>query len=192
MVWWNYPKMRQFLGQMASLFETWDEADAHFRDEIPGRAAEVIFHKERDTRERVLAEIDIRRGQPKFRQDLVVAYNSRCAITGSRTLQVLEAAHIFPYRGQHTNIVSNGLLLRADVHTLFDLYLLTVTVDEETYTIRLSADVDDEAYRSLDRQPLAVVPARDDWLPSRTLLAEHNAECRWLEPRPSIDLHESQ
>ncbi|EAN8121017.1 HNH endonuclease, partial [Salmonella enterica] len=41
-------------------------------------------------------------------------------------LQVLEAAHIHPYLGEKTNVVSNGLLLRADVHTLFDLGLLWV------------------------------------------------------------------
>jgi hypothetical protein len=42
------------------------------------------------------------------------------AMTRSRTIWVLEAAHITPYRGAATNTPSNGLLLRADVHTVFD------------------------------------------------------------------------
>ena len=71
----------------------------------------------RDSREKVLREINRRRGQPKFRKDLLVAYGERCAITGMDCPQALEAAHILPYRGDHTNHVKNGLLLRSDIHT---------------------------------------------------------------------------
>lgn len=53
-------------------------------------------------------------------------YKSRCAISGCDAEETLEAAHILPYRGRETNHPSNGLLLRADLHTLFDLGLLVV------------------------------------------------------------------
>lgn len=64
--------------------------------------------------------VAIRQGQPMFRMKLMDAYERRCAITGCEIEDTLQAAHISPYRGDHTNHVTNGLLLRADIHTLFD------------------------------------------------------------------------
>ena len=55
---------------------------------------------------------------------MLAAYDRRCAISECDIEPLLEAAHIHPYRGTETNHVSNGLLLRADLHTLFDLGLL--------------------------------------------------------------------
>jgi len=81
---------------------------------------------ESDARNRTLASIVRRRGQNKFRQRLLEAYGRQCAVSGCDVEDVLEAAHIMPYRGDHTNHVTNGLLLRADLHTLFDLGLVTV------------------------------------------------------------------
>ena len=52
------------------------------------------------------------------------AYEGRCAITGYDAAPALEGAHLRPYRGPESNTVTNGLLLRADIHTLFDLGLL--------------------------------------------------------------------
>ena len=74
-----------------------------------------------DARKIVTVSIVQRQGQSKFRQELLAAYNSRCAITGCDIEPALEAAHIIPYKGTETNCPQNGLLLRADIHTLFDL-----------------------------------------------------------------------
>ncbi|MDE5450970.1 HNH endonuclease signature motif containing protein, partial [Elizabethkingia meningoseptica] len=52
--------------------------------------------------------------------------NNTCVITGCKIIDILEAAHINPYRGDHDHHTSNGLLLRADIHTLFDLNLLFI------------------------------------------------------------------
>jgi hypothetical protein len=79
-----------------------------------------------DARQKILAEIVRRRGQPKFRKDLIRAYGGKCAVTGCEIEAVLEAAHIIPYMDGDTNHVVNGLLLRADVHTLFDLGVLKI------------------------------------------------------------------
>lgn len=79
-----------------------------------------------DGRRRIFGSVLLRQGQANFRKTLFDVYASGCAITGCRTSWVLEAAHIVPYRGSKTNIASNGLLLRADVHTLFDLGLISV------------------------------------------------------------------
>jgi putative restriction endonuclease len=79
-----------------------------------------------DARERAIRAIRIRRGQPAFRAALLKAYGGRCVITGCKIVDVLEAAHIVPYMGPLTNDVRNGLLLRSDLHTLFDCDLLAV------------------------------------------------------------------
>jgi putative restriction endonuclease len=67
-----------------------------------------------------------RLGQGTFRVQVTDAYARRCAVTGERTLPVLEASHIRPYSegGQHE--VSNGILFRSDIHTLFDQGYVTV------------------------------------------------------------------
>ncbi len=77
-----------------------------------------------DARLRVYRQIVARRGQSAFRAALLRAYRGRCAITGCDAAPALEGAHLRPYRGPDSNVVSNGLLLRADMHTLLDLRLL--------------------------------------------------------------------
>jgi putative restriction endonuclease len=79
-----------------------------------------------DARERTLSQIVRRRGQPQFRQQLLDAYESRCAISNFNAVEALEAAHITPFLGAETNRPDNGLLLRADLHTLFDLGLIAI------------------------------------------------------------------
>lgn len=68
--------------------------------------------------------IRIRAGQPKFRSMLLEAYKGRCAVTGTDAAAALEAAHVVPYGTGGTYEVTNGLLLRADIHTMFDLGLI--------------------------------------------------------------------
>jgi putative restriction endonuclease len=70
-----------------------------------------------------------RLGQGAFRVAVTDAYERRCAVTGERTLPVLEAAHIRPYVEGGTHEVSNGLLLRTDLHRLFDRGYVAVAPD---------------------------------------------------------------
>jgi predicted restriction endonuclease len=77
-----------------------------------------------DGREKVIAEVVRRQGQPRFRRILLSAYDGRCAMSDYDAEPALEAAHIIPYRGRQTNHPANGLLLRADLHDLFDLGLI--------------------------------------------------------------------
>lgn len=72
------------------------------------------------------AQIKTRRGQPKFREMLLNAYECKCAITGTAIVDLLEAAHIIPHAEGANYRTRNGLLLRADIHTLFDLKLLSI------------------------------------------------------------------
>lgn len=120
-----------------------------------------------DARTRTVASIVRRRGQPQFRKQLLRAYQGRCAITACSLQQVLEAAHIHPYLGDATNLVSNGLLLRADVHTLFDLGLLWVNPDD--LRIEISNSLKDSEYAVIEGQPL-YLPENETEHPSRLAL----------------------
>lgn len=71
-----------------------------------------------------------RLGQGTFRALVTEAYNRRCAVTGERTLPVLEAAHIRPYGAGGEHALGNGLLLRSDLHRLYDGGYVTVDPDE--------------------------------------------------------------
>lgn len=68
-----------------------------------------------------------RLGQGTFRISVTQAYRGACAVTGEHSLPALEAAHIKPYTAEGPHSVNNGLLLRADVHRLFDGGFVTVT-----------------------------------------------------------------
>jgi len=121
-----------------------------------------------DARKRELRAIAIRRGQPAFRSELLAAYKGRCAISGCSVKAVLEAAHIIAYKGEHTNHVQNGLLLRSDLHTLFDLGL--ITVDPAAYKVSLAADLSGSQYAGLQGAELLLPDDRAQW-PSREALA---------------------
>ena len=99
--------------------------------------------------------IKTRRGQDRFRRSLLAAYGRRCQVTSCRIEEILEAAHITPHAELTDYRVSNGLLLRSDIHTLFDLDLITV---DEAYRIRVSPRLRYSEYwvyegRQLDRLP---------------------------------------
>lgn len=68
-----------------------------------------------------------RLGQRSFRVAVLDAYGRRCSVTNERTLPALEAAHICEYHDVQEHSLSNGLLLRADIHKLFDSGYVTVT-----------------------------------------------------------------
>lgn len=71
----------------------------------------------------------VRLGQGAFRILVTDAYNRRCAISGEKTLPVLESAHIKPYAESGPHFISNALLLRSDLHKLFDAGYITITSD---------------------------------------------------------------
>lgn len=70
-----------------------------------------------------------RLGQGTFRIAVTDAYDRACAATGEHSLPALDAAHIRPYADDGVHEISNGLLLRADFHRLFDQGYVTVTPD---------------------------------------------------------------
>jgi putative restriction endonuclease len=116
-----------------------------------------------------------RLGQGTFRILVSDAYSRRCAVTGEKTLPVLEAAHIKPVSKGGEHRVDNGLLLRSDLHTLFDLGYVTVTRDAE---FRVSSKLKEtwmngRVYYALDRSPVQL-PEHEALRPSALLLEWHS------------------
>ena len=136
------------------------------------REGEFDVDDEEDGRERALASIVRRQGQPKFRQRLLELYESKCAISGCDAVQALEAAHIVPYNGEKTNHASNGILLRSDLHTLFDLGLLTV--DATSMKVKLASSLKGTTYATLDSK-LIQLPHDNHLWPNKDALAKHNS-----------------
>lgn len=121
-----------------------------------------------DDRERLVAEVLRRRGQGKFRRLLLDAYDARCAVTACKLTSLLEAAHILPHRGTSSNQVQNGILLRADVHTLFDLGLLMI--DPNGFLVGLDERLlSDPYYRQFNGVRIHLPRNRSDY-PSPQLL----------------------
>jgi putative restriction endonuclease len=112
--------------------------------------------------------------QGAFRLLLTDAYQRRCAVTGERTLPVLDAAHIKPYAELGPHRLENGILLRKDLHALFDAGYVTVTPSLE---LRVSRRIREEFengrdYYALDRRTVRV-PAVPNPPPSREYLEWH-------------------
>lgn len=82
---------------------------------------------EGDERRRGEAVRTERLGQGTFRLRLLDAYDRQCAVTGEHAVPVLEAAHIQPYLGPASNHPQNGIVLRSDLHKLYDRGYVTVT-----------------------------------------------------------------
>jgi putative restriction endonuclease len=82
-----------------------------------------------------------RLGQGSFRVLVTDAYERRCAVTNERTLPALDAAHIKPYAEQGEHHISNGLLLRRDLHALFDRGYVTVTPE---FRVEISRKIKEE------------------------------------------------
>jgi putative restriction endonuclease len=117
-----------------------------------------------------------RLGQGAFRTLVTEAYGRRCAVTGERTLPVLEAAHIKPYARQGPNRVDNGVLLRSDLHRLFDRGLVTIEPDTMRFHVseRIRAEyANGREYYALDGKPLLVLPPGIEQRPNREFLTYH-------------------
>ncbi|EZP33267.1 HNH endonuclease [Pseudomonas sp. RIT288] len=125
---------------------------------------------ELDGRKRVLMQVAMRQGQFNFRSLMLVAYEEKCAVTGCSTVDVLEAAHIIPYRGIHTNRTDNGLLLRSDIHTLFDMGRLWI--DPKTMAVRLASDMKNTDYWQYEGVKISLPKSRNDW-PNPKHLTKH-------------------
>jgi putative restriction endonuclease len=117
-----------------------------------------------------------RLGQGAFRILVTEAYKRKCAITGEKTLPVLESAHINPYVKSGPHSINNGLLLRSDLHKLFDLGYLTIT---DTLCVEVSKRIKEEyengrTYYELHGNKLKSIPSEPMNQPARKFIEWHN------------------
>ena len=119
----------------------------------------------------VLRAIKERRGQDAFRQRLLSIYGGRCVISGCDVVEALEAAHIVPHASNGSYGSTNGLLMRADIHTLFDLHLISLCPD--TLAVKVNPRLR-PAYTEFESK-LLPLPATMDDHPDRSGLAQHYA-----------------
>jgi hypothetical protein len=117
----------------------------------------------------------VRRGQPKFRQNLLRCFNGQCVVTRTNVDAVLEASHIDPHSTSGLNHTDNGLLLRSDIHALFDDDLLRI--DPDTLSVVVDASLKDTIYWDLNGRQLF----------SRTSITEQRyalLRARWQRREP--------
>lgn len=115
-------------------------------------------------------------GQGAFKVLITDAYQRRCAITGEKTLPVLEAAHIKPYSLNGPHEINNGLLLRRDFHTLFDRGYITI---DKYLTVEVSHRIKEDfgngkEYYAHHGNKLIILPDQKDQLPEPHYLQWHN------------------
>ena len=116
-----------------------------------------------------------RLGQGTFQAVVLDAYGRQCAITAEKAVPALDAAHIRPFADRPVQELANGLLLRSDVHRLFDAGYITVTPDYDVEASRRMRDDfnDGENYLALHGRTVRV-PRAAEMRPSREALVWHN------------------
>ena len=123
-----------------------------------------------DERVKTLVRKAKRDQQAKFRNDVFSAYEGRCAASGTGVEDILQAAHIDDFRGKISQIVQNGILLRVDIHMLYDANLLGI--EPESHRIVLSNAVNLEPYEYLSDKRLRL-PKDPSKQPDDELLEIH-------------------
>ncbi|AYW90040.1 HNH endonuclease [Yersinia pseudotuberculosis] len=121
-------------------------------------------------RERSVELVSVRRGQSSFRKKLLSAYGFKCAITSTKVVETLEAAHIYPYMGKATNHISNGIILRSDIHNLFDLGMINIGLD---YKVNISPALECSEYY-IYNNTIINLPEKYELHPSLISLKERN------------------
>lgn len=136
-----------------------------------------------DEREHRHLGIRLRRGRKVFRDELIRRYGPRCMVSGCTVGALLEAAYIQPETIPKFNNPTNGLLLRSDLHTLFDLNLLAV--DPDRLVTVLHPDLAGSEYAVFDGAPLLIASGRG---PNRRALATRwEAYRAMFAPPPARD-----
>jgi putative restriction endonuclease len=119
----------------------------------------------------------VRVGQGAFRVLITDAYGRRCSITGEKTLPVLESAHIQSYSKNGPHSISNGILLRSDIHKLFDNGYLTITTDLK---VEVSNRIKEEflngkEYYQYHGKDLITLPTKEIERPHKQYIEWHNS-----------------
>ena len=124
--------------------------------------------------------IEPRLGQGAFRLAVTDAYGRRCAVSGEKTLPILDAAHIRAHAAGGGNETSNGLLLRTDIHRLFDLGYVTVAPDDRFEVSRRLREDFDNGKHYYDLHGTTVRTPAKGFAPTSAAALEWHREERYL------------
>jgi WD40 repeat protein len=116
-----------------------------------------------------------RLGDQSLRTQMIAAYAGRCAISGVVLNEVLQVAPIAPQRASAMLDMMAALLLRADIHNLFESFL--IAVDAVSMTVVVAPSLQNTIYAELSGRRL-IEPERPALRPSRRLLDTHYRQCR--------------
>jgi hypothetical protein len=146
----------------------WDAFAGQLMDRFPdaGRLTVVSSRSDQLAGGHRTRTVRVRIGQAQFRKKLLETYGSECAFTGPTPAAVLEACHLYSYSKTSEHHIQGGLLLRRDVHRLFDLGFLAV--DPESLRIDVS-------------QIVLAYPAYRDFQGKRLTTELTPSQCRWLQ-----------
>ena len=141
-----------------------------------GLARNFQFKDEEEAQGRLSRSLLLRKGQPQLRVKLLQAYDRRCAMSRCTVEDVLELAYIVPFLGDRTNEPQNLLLLRSDLHVLFDLHL--IAIEPSNLKIRIAPWLKDTYYSILQGRSLNF-PLNEEMRPNPELLIRHWEKCDW-------------
>jgi hypothetical protein len=102
--------------------------------------------------DRIEVNLRRRRGQNKLRENLFVVYGAACCLSGCQIRAMLHAAHLIPHAESGVNLTTNALLLRADLHDLFDSHLLGI--HPSSLVVHLHPEIDDDYYQAFSGQSI--------------------------------------
>ncbi|MBB4199723.1 hypothetical protein CCR94_17220 [Rhodoblastus sphagnicola] len=125
-----------------------------------------------DERRKQESELVVREGASAFRAAVLGAWSGKCAVSGSGVVEVIDAAHIYPYLGPKTNRVCNGVPLRADIHRLFDDFRISFRSDPRGFRVVLADDLKQSEYAQYEDRVL-LRPPRVAERPAQKLVEFH-------------------
>ncbi|MBD2146556.1 pentapeptide repeat-containing protein [Sphaerospermopsis sp. FACHB-1194] len=119
-----------------------------------------------------------RPGQQEFKEKLKETYGYRCLISGCDIEQIIEAAHIIPYRDLNSHDVANGLLLRVDLHRLFDAHI--IAIHPITREVLISEQIAKD-YQDIRGIKIASCLTGEDATKQQDALRYHCEQCNWTD-----------
>jgi hypothetical protein len=169
----------------SELRDMWDAVEAFQKTKLAQIAARSLSEEEiaieadrtaiEEGFERRFNMQEVRPEQGVFRDALMSLYKGKCVISGCSVAPVLQAAHVIPFsEAVHLrNSLTNGLILRSDIHTLFDRLLLAINPKDSMVVI--ASELQATAYRTFEGKKIAHKAAE-------AFIREHYLKFRELQP----------
>jgi integrase len=165
----KYPMQSRVNNGVKQFYSLFDELKK--ANELYGDYLDSNFEPLDETKvDKDIVERKKRNTAPKFKKMILEAYEGTCAVTGETTEAVLEACHIQNFINEESDNYQNGLLLRVDIHRLFDKGLIQLNED---YTLSVSSRVVSDYYQLYNGTKL-ILPKNKNWLPSKKVLRYRN------------------